>query len=72
MHVSVTFIIGKDKWLFLISHAEPVGVPGVIYQNTTTVSQGVSPKAGAGPDDLFLGQLAQMVKNLPAMQETWV
>ena len=49
-----------------------MGVPGVIYQNTTTVSQGVSPKAGAGPDDLFLGQLAQMVKNLPAMQETWV
>ena len=29
---------------------EPVGVPGVIYQNATTVSQGVSSKATAGPD----------------------
>ena len=59
LRVSVTFISGKDKWLFLICHCEPVGVPGVIYQNTTTVSQGVSPNAQAGPDafaDLFLGQ----------------
>lgn len=59
LHVSVTFISGKDRWLFLICHSEPVGVPGVIYQNTTTVSQGISPKAQAGSDafaDLFLGQ----------------